>query len=293
VSSVWDPYGLLAVGAVAAVAAAWWSMRRADRLACFGGIWFGVLLAPALVLPLVGIGEGMAEHRAYVASCGLFMVLGSLAGTLNVRLSGFAAGRVLVYAAIVVGLLSLGARAVLRNVVWSDPVALWREAASLSPGDDVPLRLLGEELERRGQLEDAVGVFRQAVQTRPGEPVTYMHLGVALAALNRFDEATATFERLRSIEPQSTVVSTGLGAVDVLAGRPDAARARFNEVLKRDPRDLLALQWLALLEEGSAGDAQAALRRCEEIESISPGKVSSEDCIRRNRARLASGRVQR
>jgi tetratricopeptide (TPR) repeat protein len=293
VGDVWDLQSWAALLTIAVVVAVAWLVRRTDRLGCFGLVWFGAMLAPSLVLPVFGVGEGMAEHRAYVAGCGLFLTVGSVAGTFKARLSRTLAGRVLVYAAIVIGLLSLGARAILRNDVWSDPVALWSEAASLSPDDGLPRMLLAEEFQRRGQYDQAVEEFRSAVRLRPKDSLAYMNLAVSLAALGRFDEATATLEQLRAADPQSTVISTGFGAVAMLSGRPDVARARFSESLQRDPRDMLALQWIALLEEEEAGNPEAALQRCEELQQVSPGKVSSEECIRRNRARVASRRDRR
>lgn len=287
VLSMWDPRGLLALCAVAFVVTMAWYARRVDRLARFGIIWFFLLLVPSSFLSVLGSGDGMQEHRVYVAGCGLFLIVGSTIGWLMAFLSRTRLTRGLVHAVIVVGLLWLGGRAVVRNLMWGDPVALWREASLLAPNDGIPQTALAQELERGGRYEEAVEAFKKALHLRPKAPLAYLNLGVCLAVLQRFDEATATFEQLRSIEAQSTIVSTGLGAVAMLSGQRAQARAHFLEALQRDPSDILTLQWLALLEE-EAGDAEAALRRCEEIQSLSPRKHSNEDCIRRNRARLAS-----
>jgi tetratricopeptide (TPR) repeat protein len=230
----------------------------------------------------------MAEHRVYLASCGLFLAAGSFIGWCVASASRLSLPtRLLVRTAVAVAILLLGARTMLRNAVWADPVALWREASDKAPDSFLPRTVLGEMLNQAGRYEEAVEAHRAALRLRPKDPLAHLKLGLCLAALGRIDEATATFEQLRAIDPQSPIVSTGLGAVAMLAGRPDRAREYFNETLEKEPHDMMALQWLAVLEEDTAADPAAALHRCEEIQQLAPGKLSNEDCIRRNRARLA------
>jgi Flp pilus assembly protein TadD len=115
-----------------------------------------------------------------------------------------------------------------------------------------------------------------------------MKLGTCLAALGRVEEANATFETLRRRKPQSPTVSTGLGAVSLMSGQPEKAKRYFLETLEKDPRDVLALQWLRVLEEEVNANPAEALRRCEQIEQLVPGGLGTADCIRRNRARLTT-----
>jgi protein O-mannosyl-transferase len=292
VLGAWDPRGLAALASIALAVAAAWQAQRVDRLGRFGVIWFFLLLVPSSLLVVLRFGDGMAEHRAYAASCGLFLAAGSAGAWLMRRLSNVSrVGYALAHAVIVVSLLSLGARTVLRNLVWGDPIGVWREASTLAPDDPVPHTVLGEELDRRGRYEEAAVEYRTALMLHPTEPLAYLRLGVCLALLQRFDDARATFERLRTIAPESTTVSTGLAVVAMMAGQPDRARAHFKESLDRDPHDVMTLQWLALFEEEAAGDPAAALRRCEQLQELAPGRLSNEDCIRRNRARLAAARA--
>jgi protein O-mannosyl-transferase len=289
IAGVLDPLGLAAAGAILAVLALAWKFRRTDRLVSFGVIWFFLLLIPSSFIVVLGQGEGMAEHRVYLASCGLFLAAGSMIEWSIARLSAMSPrARPLVRAALAVVLLSLAARTVLRNAVWADPVAIWREASDRAPTNWLPRTVLGETLHDAGRHDEAVAAYRAALQLRPKEPFGYLKLGLCLAELGRFDEATATFEQLRSIDPQSTIVSTGLGAVAMIAGQPDRAREYFVKTLENEPRDVVARQWLAVLEEEAGANPAEALRRCEEIQQLAPGKLSNEDCIRRNRARLVA-----
>ena len=64
-------------------------LRRVDPVTAFGIVWFLAVLAPSSsVLPLR---EGMAEHRVYLASAGLFMAAASIVqrGAARVRATSY------------------------------------------------------------------------------------------------------------------------------------------------------------------------------------------------------------
>ena len=66
-------------------------------------------------------------------------------------------------------LLSFGAGTTrLRNAVWADPVALWREAVDLAPAHYRPRLLLGEALQDAGRRDEAIEQYRTAIRLRPG-----------------------------------------------------------------------------------------------------------------------------
>jgi Flp pilus assembly protein TadD len=198
-----------------------------------------------------------------------------------------ALARLLGYSALVAGLLALSGRTFLRNAIWADPVNLWREAVDKAPTDPLPRIVLGEVLHGAGRHPEAAESFQAALKLDPNEPLTYFKLSLCLTESGRSAEAIAALDRQRSIQPRSILVPTGLGVVALMTGDPERARNHFHQALETDPRNVLALQWLAVLEEGHGAPAEA-LRRCEEIQQIQPGKLSSEDCIRRNRLRLAT-----
>jgi Flp pilus assembly protein TadD len=289
VLAVSDVRAIAAAAALAAVVAAACFAKAADRVMRFGVIWFVLLLAPSALLYILGNGDAMAEHRVYLASAGLLLVAGAATTRAIAWLSSVSRWHpALARAVIVVTLLSLAGRTVIRNVMWGDAVTLWREASLMAPDDPLPHTVLGEELDQSGRYQEAAEEYRAALRLKPDDPLAYLKLGVCLATLGKFDEARAVFEQLRSVAPESPYVPLGHGAVALMSGQPDRARTLFTDVLRRYPDDVMTLQWLALLEEEAAADPAAALRRCEEIQNLTPGRLSNEDCIRRNRARLTA-----
>ena len=264
-----DPRALVGVGTVVAMVAIAWRLRRREGGVSVGLIWFLALLVPSSLLFVLNQGEAMAEHRVYLASCGLFLAAAMAIGR-AVALTDHLRRpvRVLACAAFTMGLLSLSGRTFLRNTVWASPVSLWREAADLAPESWLPRTVLGEALDAAGQREEAVAAFNTALRLRPDEDDIYMKLGTCLAELGRVEEANATFETLRRRKPQSPTVSTGLGAVALISGQTEQAKRYFLETLEKDPRDMSALQWLAVLEEEANANPAEALRRCEQIEQL-------------------------
>lgn len=291
VQTVFDRRVVMGVAVVGSIVALAWRLRRVAGGVSFGLFWFLWLLVPSSVLVVLNQGEGMAEHRVYLASCGLFMAAALAIGRGEAALDRMRLPvRALAYTAFVVSLLSLSGRTFVRNTVWASPVVLWQEAADRAPDHWFPHTVLGEAFDAAGQHEAAAAAYGTALRLRPQEDTVYMKLSMCLAELGRVDEATATLEALRLRKPQSTIVSTGLGAVAMISGHPDQARRYFLETVARDPLDVTARQWLAILAEDVDANPAETLRWCEEIQQLAPGRLTTGECIRRNRARLAASR---
>ena len=56
-----------------------WRVRKTTALVTFGVFWFLLVLVPSTTLTLLSPADPMAEHRIYVASCGLFLAMGTAA----------------------------------------------------------------------------------------------------------------------------------------------------------------------------------------------------------------------
>jgi hypothetical protein len=118
-----DPLAWMAVAGLALVCILGFRLRRSNPVIMLGLIWFLAVLAPSSsFLPLR---EGMAEHRVYLASAGLFMAGASFVQRWAVRGRDRSIYPRFAIAAVVAVLCLL---TVMRNRVWADPVALWSEA---------------------------------------------------------------------------------------------------------------------------------------------------------------------
>ena len=280
---------LMALGGMGLIVALAWRVRRFDGIASLGVFWFLVLLVPSSVLVMLDRGEPMAEHRVYLAGCGLFLTAGAGVGWLGSFLEqARPQARLLMRASLAAGFFLLCGATLLRNAVWASPVTLWLEAVDLAPDQWRPWLMLGEALHNAGRREEAIVAYKTGLALRPQEQWGYMKLGLCQAELGKLEEASATFEQLLKLDPRSEVALAGLGAVAMLAGQPDRARRYFLETIERHPRNIAARQSMAMLEETVADNPAEALQRCREIQQLAPGTPGNDECIRRNQSRLAA-----
>ena len=284
VRALWTIAGLLAVGV-----GAWW-LRRVHRLVPLGLLWFVIFLVPSGALFVLGRGEALAEHRVYLASLGVYIAGAAMLSALLARLGREApATRWLVIGVSSVVVLQLGARTMLRNAVWKDPVALWQESVAKAPEHWLPRLMLAETLRQQRGCAPAEPEYRRALQLRRSEVFTYTKLGGCLLELSRLEEASSVFTTLRDeVAPQSAEGPTGLAIVAMVTGHPDQSKQHLEDAIRRDPSAVVARRLLATLVE--PGDPRTALRLCQEVGQLAPHTPGNDECVRRTMARVREAR---
>jgi len=193
--------GAVSLVAVCIVA---YRIREQFPLVSLGVAWFLLVLAPSSsAIPLQ---HAMAEHRVYLASVGFFLVVATVMARLAQKLCDRSGRRrsVPAYAAgvIIVGMTCLATMTVLRQMVWSDPVTLWREAAFTAPRWDT-YTALGNALRDAGDCERALGAYTMASDIEPGRLIPLVGRWVCLTHLGRNEHAQAIVEQLRRMDPES------------------------------------------------------------------------------------------
>jgi hypothetical protein len=217
IRSLSEPRAIFAVGSTGVMLALAWGLRRLEPVASFGIVWFLLLLVPAAALNVLDLGEPMAEHRVYLASCGFFLAAGAGIGWLGSWLGrARTRARWLGVAAFALVVLAFGVQTLLRNAVWADPVTLWRESVDLAPNHYRPRLLLGEALQDAGRLEEAVEQYKIAVRFRPTEVTGYLKLGFCLAEMGQFDQARQYVVEAIALEPHNVSARRALGRLETL-----------------------------------------------------------------------------
>jgi hypothetical protein len=278
VASPLDPVGLLALAAVIAVAAAAVWLRRRAPLVAVGIVWFVAAVAPSS--SIVPLREGMAEHRIYLASGGLFL---AFAAGLARPLAGSVAVRVVCSAALAV----CAMLTVQRNRVWAEPTTLWAEAAAKAPDMWEPHYAYADSLRDAQQCDRAIGEYQKVIQLRPGHRDALTNLGICLGQAGQAQEAEAALRQALAIDPSWARGYTNLAALAITQGQHERARDYYLEALGRDPRNVLARMQLARLYESIFHDFHAAARMCGEARALAPATPGVEECVDRNR-RLAA-----
>jgi protein O-mannosyl-transferase len=227
IDSLFEWRALVAVGAIVLLVWIIWRLRSVDGVAGFGVAWFLLLLVPSAVLTILDQGEPMAEHRVYLASCGLFLAAGDGIGWLSAWAARAGARmRPLVPILLTLVVLSFGVDTLARNAVWASPVALWRESVTLAPTHYRPHLLLGEALQDEGNRDEAIAEYRTAIRLRPTDATGHTKLGAILVTMGRAWEARQEFDTALTLDPRNGTARQALTFLDRMEGRHGSDGAR-------------------------------------------------------------------
>jgi protein O-mannosyl-transferase len=218
--SVLGAAGLVALAAVAL------RLRKKRPEVAFGAAWFALLILPPSVIPLV---EPMAEHRAYVASIGVFIAVAALCAPLLAQRGGrigFALG--------CVALAGLTAR---RNQVWADETKLWSEAVERA-GDSWRSHYgLGEALRAEKNCAAAIPEYERAAALAPRPTDALLNLGICQATVGRPAAAYQAFSKVLEREPKNAAALTDLATLALMSGAPATAKAYLLRAAEAEPGD--------------------------------------------------------
>jgi len=238
VHSLWNAGALLGLLATTLLLAAAWRVRKRWPLLTMGALWFLLVLVPSS--SIVPLAEPMAEHRAYLASAGVFLALLQGASWLAARPLPLRAGIVATV------LLALAVATLARNRVWSSPILLWSEATAHAPHTYAPHYALGDAYREKGDCVAAISEYRRASQLVPDEAGAWLNMGICSAQIGDLSQAEQAFARALALEPENASVHYDLGLVARLRGDGEVARRQFEEALRLQPGHQQARQALGL-----------------------------------------------
>ncbi|MBI3610609.1 MAG: tetratricopeptide repeat protein [Nitrospirae bacterium] len=148
--------------------AIWTFIRRAVLLS-IGLCWFSILIAPAVLVAVMGLAlTPVAERYVYAPSVGVFIVgawlMMQVPGRLAVVMGRHRVKVWMTASLIVIAIVAfLGKESWSRNAVWRSPVTFWEAALAGSPAAGVPHLGLGAHYALRGRDAEAEHLYQQAV----------------------------------------------------------------------------------------------------------------------------------
>lgn len=270
---------LLHLGLITLAVLAFRRWRQVDgraRLGLAAVLWFyiGISISSGLV-PLPDM---VAEHRSYLPSAGIFMVLACLFDVLREKL----AERPQLFRSIAAGLvLALGTTTVLRNLVWSSAETLWADASEKSPGKYRVWSNLGVALTNKGSEKEAAECFRKSIEIEPAFSNGVLNLSNSLLRLGRPQEAISEIDRLNQHSPTSATApamlyTKALGFFET--GRTGEAVDLLIEVLKKDPANAFTHRLLGIIRI-QQGRFQESLTHLREASRQMPGDVNLREKV--------------
>lgn len=258
-------FGLVAMAALLAAA---WIYRKRWPLASFGLIIYVILVAPtSSFIPIL---DPQAERRMYLPFLGLILIALELLRHLKLQqLIG-------VGAAICV---LLGALTYQRSEVWGDPVALWSDTASKSPGKLRPRFQLAYAYYDMGRCQEAASNYEAASKLAPPRFDLLMDWGLSLDCAGREKEAIEVLKQAANYENTAHVHAT-MGMVYAKTGNRDDAFKELALAEQYDPNFEMTYVYRGGVYE-LGGDTASAVREYQHALAINPSNSAAREALAR------------
>lgn len=243
------------------------------RFIFFWLCFFIITLSPTLT-PF-RISWVVAERYAYLASLGIFAVIGLLLKWLSQKKRW----QMPIYVLFVLLILTLGTRTVARNTDWKNEDNLWIATAKTSPSSPNTHNNLGDVYARWGKLEKAAQEFKTAIEIKPNYADAYHNLANTYQKMSEQDKdkseeylklAVENYKRAIELNPTLWQSYQNLGAIYFYQEGYETAIKYFAEAVKINPADLNLKFNLGViyLKAGKKDTAQAIFL---EILKVDPG----------------------
>jgi tetratricopeptide (TPR) repeat protein len=255
------------VAALAIAAAIAATPRERRWVSLFGLVWIAVFLAPTFVRTRSGVVQHYLEHRMYLPSFGLLLILLESSLLRSFRLAerrhAIALGAVLALCAGII---------LTHSQNFSDRMRFWQSAVSSSPSHPLAERNLGAMFFMIGRYPEAEEHSLRALELNPVEEMVQNNLGLIYSQRGDFDRAAEAFRREIETNPGfadsyfNLAVLYLRGGGDVSSGdhfRP--ALALLEETLRKNPNHIGALKLMAQLY-ALLGETERSAAVTEELE---------------------------
>ena len=228
----------------------WLAVRtaRTHRVVSFCILWFfGNLVIESSVVAL----EILFEHRTYLPSVGVFLLIASLSRQ-------YVAQPWLRRGALSAVVMLFAVWTQERVITWSDSVALYRDVVAKAP--DLPRGHLNLAiyLARTGDRAGAIEHMLEVVRLYPPHFDAHYALGQQFALDERFEEAEDHFLEATRINPESAAAYAALGGMLVNEGTFAEAVDPLTRALEIDPTLAVAHYNLGVASFGLGKSEEAA-----------------------------------
>ncbi len=218
---------------------------RAALVLAFTAWYFVTISVSSSLIPLPDM---VAEHRSYLPSVGVFVILACLGDWLRqVRLPA-AIGRFALPLAAVLALSGLAWKTNNRNNCWSSTENLWRDTAAKSPGKFRVWGNLGAAVSDAGKDKEAVTYFKKSVELEPRFQNGLLNLSNSYLRLNLPHESLKTSQKLIELSgdaPLKAPVAYTVGISLYGVGRFEEARRMLCALAETAPGDPMVHRALA------------------------------------------------
>ncbi len=228
---------------------------RPLRLIGFGILWFFITLSvESSIIPLAML---IDEYRVYLPSAGFFIALCTALFMLFARIRAAREKRMMLQ---LVGLIIavLFGLTYVRNSVWSDKIAFWKNVVASNPNSATAYNNLGNAYLSINQPDKAIEALNRSIALLPGFVWPYHNRAEAFIQKKEYDRALEDFAKADTIQKNSKTY-IGMGKIYLEKGKSDLAVKNFLQALAMNPHSETALYGLAVCY-GRSGKYNDAIR---------------------------------
>ena len=270
---------LIVVSVIAAIG--WLTRERHSGLPLFLLAWFGITLAPALLIFCVALpAEGFHDRYLYLPSLALALAAGAIFGKFweISRLTG--KGLAIVTVLVISAALALSTH---RQIgYWASNYVLFERAVSVAPRNEIANLNFASELIKNREYQRALQLSERVISAHPESAQALASAAAASSFLRNYRQAEAYYARAVQFDPSQGTLFLSLGLTRMKLGLFKSAQDALRQALMVDPRQLgvhyaLGLtdmqlgEWLAaknelqteLREDPNDDNAQRALLEVE------------------------------
>jgi tetratricopeptide (TPR) repeat protein len=201
-----------------------------------GWFWYLIMLLPVIGLIQVG-SQGHADRYTYLPQIGLYLLLAW--GSTDALASRFVAERIrggglqrrILAVTASVAVIALAWCAHIQASYWRNGESLWGHALAVTSGNFMAHDGLGEQLAKRGRLDEAIDHFQKALSIAPGYREIETNLMLALIKKGRTNEAITHLQALLKEDPNDAQLHYNLGNALRKKGDPQGAIGAYKEAL--------------------------------------------------------------
>jgi protein O-mannosyl-transferase len=264
---------VLALGALAAITALAFALRKTRPYFITGWLWYIGMLVPVIGIVQVGW-QGRADRYTYLPQIGLYMLIAWAVADFT-REWRHQRDALTASAAIIIA--ALGWHAWVQTSYWRDSETLFRHALAITTNNDVAENNLGIVFLRQGKVDDAISLLQAAVDLRPDNSPAHENLAKALLQKGQVADALIHYQKLLELQPDNIEVHNIVGTVLIQHGRVREGVEEWQKVLAIQPDNgnaLSNLAWVfATSPDDSLRDGGKAVKLAEEALRISGRRI--------------------
>jgi protein O-mannosyl-transferase len=243
-----------------------------SRFILFYLSWFFIILSPSS--SIVTLHDLAAEHRIYLASAGIFILLAYSASEWIRKCEKNKPLQTVLIFCVFVGV--PGVLTMKRNTVWQSELSLWQDTYNKSPNKLRPLINLARAHSMQGEPEKAIKYFQEALIKGPGVFASNYNLGELYLEKGLVPDAIRHFLLARRIEPQIPETYAKLGEIYLSQNKFKLADTYFKHAVELQPLMSAVFKNLGVLNFYHLNNTQQGLAYFSRSLTLDPNQPEAE-----------------